>query len=146
MIGNFWSLTRSQVYRELAAMADAGLVEAQERGARESRPYAITERGREVFGRWLAEVPGRESIRFPLLLTIVMGRHLPPERLAKIVAVHRTLHEQRLAEYEAAEAGARAAGFSDPFALATLQFGLAYERAALEWFDALPAEIRGATR
>ena len=29
-IGNFWSLTQSQVYRELNAMAGAGLVEAGE--------------------------------------------------------------------------------------------------------------------
>lgn len=27
--------------------------------------------------------------------------------------------------------------------MATLQFGIAHERAALEWFEALPPEIRG---
>ena len=31
-IGAFWSITQSQVYRELTAMADAGLVEAGARG------------------------------------------------------------------------------------------------------------------
>ena len=36
-IGDFWSLTQSQVYRELAWMAEAGLVEAGERGARDRR-------------------------------------------------------------------------------------------------------------
>ncbi|MBA2276727.1 MAG: hypothetical protein H0W06_03085, partial [Chloroflexia bacterium] len=29
----------------------------------------------------------------------------------------------------------------DPYTLATLEFGLAYERAVLAWFDALPPAI-----
>ena len=37
-IGDFWTVTRSQVYRELAWMAEAGLVEAGERGAPGSAP------------------------------------------------------------------------------------------------------------
>ena len=143
VIGNFWSLTRSQVYRELAAMAERGLVEAGERGARDSRPYAITAAGREVFAEWLDTMPARESIRFPLLLTIVFGRHLAPERLTEIVAAHRGQHAEQLRGYEAARAAAVTAGYDDPFALATLEFGMAYERAALAWFDALPAEVRG---
>ena len=31
----------------------------------------------------------------------------------------------------------------DPYSVATLRFGLAYERAVLDWFDALPELIRG---
>ncbi len=72
-IGDFWSITQSQVYRELTAMAEAGLVEAGERGRRDSRPYAITDKGREAFAAWVAQPPGAELIRFPLLLTIVFG-------------------------------------------------------------------------
>src|SRR6266699_2831959 len=48
-IGDFWSLTRSQVYRELAAMAEAGRVEAGERGPRDRRPYGLTEAGGPAF-------------------------------------------------------------------------------------------------
>lgn len=32
---------------------------------------------------------------------------------------------------------------AEPYALATLHFGIAYERAALAWFDEPPAAIRG---
>ena len=52
-IGDFWSLTQSQVYRELTAMAEAGLVEPGERGSRERRPYEITDAGRAAFAEWL---------------------------------------------------------------------------------------------
>lgn len=144
-IGSFWSLTRSQVYRELGAMADAGLVTAQRSGPRDRRPYALTDAGRAAFAAWINREPGAENIRFPLLLTIEFGRHLPPGRLAAFVHAHRADHAHRLAHYEALEKSARAAPAdqADPYPLATVRFGIAYERAALDWFEALPDQIRG---
>ena len=145
VIGDFWSLTRSQVYRELAAMAAAGLIEAGQPGRRERVPYTLTDAGRAAFGEWVAREPGPETIRFPLLLAIIFGRHLPPGHLATIVQRHHAIHAARLAGYEQLAASlppqARSA---DPYALATLDFGLAYERAVLGWFDNLPEAIRGA--
>jgi DNA-binding PadR family transcriptional regulator len=135
VIGDFWSLTRSQVYRELAWMADAGLVERGERGPRERQPYALTDAGRAAFDGWASEEPGLETIRFPLLLAVVFGRHLPEEQLAAFVTAHRPRHERKLAEYRAladSDVG------KDTFARATLDFGLLYEQAVLDWFDALP--------
>jgi DNA-binding PadR family transcriptional regulator len=145
-IGDFWSLTQSQVYRELAAMADAGLVEAGERGRRDRQPYAITEAGRAAFADWVDREPGRETIRFPLLLTLLFGRHLPPERLATFVRHHREAHAARLAGYRQLHRAATAGGGDpDPYAMATLEFGLAYEQAVLAWFDRLHPSLRGAT-
>ena len=143
-IGEFWSLTQSQVYRELAAMAADGLVEAHERGRRDRRPYAITDAGRSAFAEWVSRDPEPETIRFPLLLTIMFGRYLPPGRLAEIVARHREAHAARLATYEgfAAELPPGAAD-AEPYAIATLTFGLTYERALLTWFDSLPPAIAG---
>lgn len=142
-IGDFWTITRSQVYRELAAMAASGLVEAGARGRRDRRPYTITGAGRAAFVAWIDREPGPETIRFPLLLTMSFGRHLRPERLATFVSAHRVTHVERLAEYERAHAAARDADDEpDPYALATLQFGLAYEQAVLAWFDGLPRELR----
>jgi DNA-binding PadR family transcriptional regulator len=142
-IGDFWSLTQSQVYRELAAMAEAGLVEAGERGRRERRPYSLTEAGRAAFAEWVGREPGAETIRFPLLLTLLFGRHLPAGRLAEFLEAHRAIHAGRLADYERQHRDAVAAGAVDaaPYALATLEFGLAYERAVLDWFDRLPSVV-----
>ncbi|RSM40103.1 PadR family transcriptional regulator [Actinoplanes sp. ATCC 53533] len=143
-IGDFWSLTQSQVYRELAAMAADGLVEAHERGRRDRRPYAITDAGRSAFTAWVTRAPEPEAIRFPLLLTIMFGRHVPAERLAEIVAQHRATHAARLAAYEQFETELPpGAAEAEPYAVATLAFGLAYERAMLAWFAGLPPAIRG---
>jgi DNA-binding PadR family transcriptional regulator len=142
LIGDFWTVTRSQVYRELAAMEASGLVAAGPPGPRERRPYEITDAGRAAFSDWLQRPPGSEQIRYPLLLTIAFGRHLPPGRLAEFVAEHRTLHRERLAGYRSlrAEGGEN----FDAFAAATLDFGIRYEAAVLDWFDHLPPDIAGA--
>lgn len=139
-IGDFWSLTQSQVYRELAAMAERGLVTAGERGPRDRREYALTDAGRAAFREWAGQPPGSESIRFPLLLAISFGEHVPRERLAAFIRRHRAIHEARLAQYELDSQAATAAS---PYQQATLAFGLAYERAVLDWFENLPSEIRG---
>ncbi len=141
LIGDFWSITRSQVYRELAAMADAGLVRAERAGARDRRPYRLTAAGRRAFRRWMEVEPGPEQIRYPLLLKISFGRHLPPDRLAAFVSAHRRVHAGRLQRYREAEAAVGAGGDGDPFAAATLDFGIRYERAVLEWFDHLPDQL-----
>ena len=146
-IGAFWSLTQSQVYRELASMADEGLVEAGERGRRDRRPYAITESGRRAFAQWAERDPGHETIRIPLLLSVLFGRHVAPERLAAFLAAHRAMHQQRLASYESRRAKIPAdTAEKEPYAVAMLDFGLAYERAVLAWLDTLPRSITNTGR
>lgn len=136
VIGDFWTVTRSQVYRELAALASRGLVEEGERGARSRRPYRMTTAGRAAFAEWIAQPPGTEQIRYPLLLTMSFGPWLGPERLLEFVAEHRRLHEDRLTGYLAA-ANERADELG-PYHLATLTFGVHYERAVLAWMDDVP--------
>ncbi|CAN5838191.1 helix-turn-helix transcriptional regulator [soil metagenome] len=143
-IGNYWSLTQSQVYRELNAMANAGLVEAGERGSRDRQPFTITEAGRKAFRAWVLQEPGREIIRFPLLVTIMFGQHVPQELLAAFVANHERMHAARLAKDNALMASLPQS-FRDenPFVMATIRFGILYEEGALRWFRELPERIRG---
>jgi DNA-binding PadR family transcriptional regulator len=144
VIGDFWTLTQSQVYRELAWMSEAGLVSAGERGARERRPYALTDDGRRAFADWADRPPGPATIRHPLLLAVSFGRLIPPDRLATFLRQHQVAHAERLRMYEAQARGIEAipSEHRDPFRSATLAFGIAYERAVQDWFAALPAELR----
>jgi DNA-binding PadR family transcriptional regulator len=140
-IGDFWSLTRSQVYRELAAMEQAGLVEAGPTGPRQRRPYTITAAGRETFAAWAGAEPGPEAIRFPLLLMVAFGRHVPAERLAGWLRNHRADHAARLDRYRGEIRSMEESGAADRFVLATLGFGVTYEQAVLDWFERLPTLI-----
>jgi DNA-binding PadR family transcriptional regulator len=135
-LGDYWTVTRSQVYRELSAMAVAGLVEPGPTGAREARPYAVTSAGLEAFTTWLHTDLGPDVVRIPLLLRMAFVDALDPTRLAELVAEQRAEHAARLASYEELESAGRALGGSDRD-LVTLRFGLAYERAVLAWFDEL---------
>ena len=139
-IGNFWTLTQSQVYRELTKMAETGLVTVGEPGPRDRKPYTITAAGRRAFAEWINEEPAREQLRVPLLLTIQFADHLTPRRLREIIKTQRAKHAQRLAEYREAEK--MLAGQPDQTTrLATLRFGIQHEQAVLSWFDELPNYI-----
>lgn len=133
-LGDYWTVTRSQVYRELAALADRGLVTVQEAGPRARREHALTDAGRAAFLAWLQSDGDADVVRIPLLLRLAFADALPPERLRTLVAGQRRVHAERLAHYRELERAARALGAGDRD-LVTLRFGLHYEQAALAWFD-----------
>lgn len=141
-IGQFWNVTRSQIYRELKTLDENGLVDMGETGPRERRPYSTTDAGREAFGRWIAREPAPEIIRFPLLLTVFFGAHLEGRHLDRFLRIHRLRHEQRLELYRSMLDGLTA---GSAFAVHTLRFGLLYEEAVLRWFDSLPSFAAGPT-
>jgi DNA-binding PadR family transcriptional regulator len=139
-IGDFWSLTRSQVYRELAALEREGHVEPGPRGVRESRPYRITASGRKVYRTWLTErLPG-DTVRVPLLLALAFGSVLPKRRVAALLHRSAEEHRNRLNSYRALAADLDKQGV-DVWTQSTLSFGIHYEEAVLRWFDALPDEV-----
>jgi DNA-binding PadR family transcriptional regulator len=134
-LGDFWSLSQSQVYRELAMLAEAGMVVAGDRESRERRPYQITEAGKGAFAHWVRHTPATETIRIPLLLTVAFGRHLPPKLLESFMAKHRILHEDRLAAYRRQREAVGHGSDPDGYLVATIEFGIAYEEAVIGWLD-----------
>lgn len=141
-IGRFWTLTRSQVYRELDGLEQDGLVARGQAGRRDARPFSVTPNGRRAFERWLLDDLPRETTRVPLLLAVGFGRSLPPGRLAELLDAEEQRHTQRLEEYRALDAELERQGAS-AHVRATLGFGLHYEEAVLSWFAELPPEVRG---
>ncbi len=141
-IGQFWSLTRSQVYRELAALEQDGLVVPGVPGARDARPVRVTDAGRDLYRSWLLEQLPGDTIRIPVLLAVSFGASLDPSALRDLLASSRDEHRERLAAYTALEADLDGAADGDPWALATVRFGVQYERAVLAWFDTLPEQVR----
>jgi DNA-binding PadR family transcriptional regulator len=134
-LARFWNVTASHLYRELKVLEERGLIEAGERGPRDRRPYAITAAGGAAFAEWIAQEPGPEQIRIPLLVSLWFAKHIDDATLARFIASHRGVHEQRLAEYREV---ARASTGRDPHVDAVVQFGISYEEAFLDWLAALP--------
>ena len=134
--GTFWTLTRSQVYRELPALASAGYVKLGKTGPRSAQPYSITASGKKAFSAWLAEPAGQDHSRNPVLLRLGFGSHHTKAQLKRLVTDAQTEHEQALTLDRARLAELRKNG-SDPHLVATAEFGVAYERALLKWLGSL---------
>jgi DNA-binding PadR family transcriptional regulator len=129
-LSRFWNVTPSHVYRELRTLQDRGLVTAGQTGVRDRRPFAITAAGKRAFKKWIAQEPGPETIRNPLLITLWFGRHLDPDTLERFLRSNRKVHEERLRQYESITPSDRHTG-------AVLAFGMAYEEAVMGWIDEL---------
>jgi DNA-binding PadR family transcriptional regulator len=137
-LGAYWSMTRSQVYRELPALAEAGYVKLGKPGARSSQPYSITPAGKRAFVRWLSEAPGREAIRNPVALRMAFGSHQSASQLQQVYSQATDQHNAAL--NEAREQVKEAKKNGDEFFAASLEFAVAYHRAALAWLKSAPTK------
>ncbi|MFZ2056309.1 MAG: hypothetical protein WAV54_02725 [Acidimicrobiales bacterium] len=141
MIGDYWTITRSQVYRELGVLAAQGLLAAGLPGLREARPFRLTEAGEAAFLAWLDLEPGEDTVRLPILLSVLFGGALPHGRLTEILDGYESRHRERLDRYRALEAELASAKV-DLHSRATLSFGVFYEEAVLRWLENLPPALR----
>jgi DNA-binding PadR family transcriptional regulator len=137
-LGPYWSMTRSQVYRELPALAEMGYVKLGKPGPRASQPYSITPAGKRAFARWLSEEPGSESLRNPVALRVAFGAHHGATALKELYAQAADAHNAALTEIKEQAKQAKTDG--DNYGAAALEFAISYHKAALAWLKAAPAK------
>jgi DNA-binding PadR family transcriptional regulator len=136
-LGRYWSMTRSQVYRELPALAEQGYVKLGKPGPRSSQPYSITPTGKRAFLRWLAEEPSRDALRNSVALRVAFGGNQSPSQLTQLRDTATEYHNQELARARDQVKEAKKEG--DDFGAAALEFSIAYHKAALAWLKTVPA-------
>lgn len=137
MIGDFWNVSPSQIYRELRTLQQSGLVEAGPAGTRDKKPYSITERGRAAFSVWMRREPGPDIVRSPLLLMVFFAGHLDPTRRQRFLAIQRLRHEQTLDEYRRVF---QTLGGQEPDLANVVRFAIFHEEAYQKWFEWLDSE------
>jgi DNA-binding PadR family transcriptional regulator len=104
--GSFFSVTRSQVYRELPALADAGLVRLGKQGPRSSQQYLVTAAGKKAFKGWLSSEPGPDHLRSPLILRLVHADALTAKQRAALIDSAKKAYSE---EHEAAKTAVKTA-------------------------------------
>ncbi|HEY8089734.1 MAG TPA: PadR family transcriptional regulator [Polyangiaceae bacterium] len=129
IIGDFWSVTRSQVYRELKALAAQGLVASMKTGPRDSQPYRVTEAGRRAFRAWIRRKPGVPNMRLPLVLQVFFGAAVPPEDLARSLAELGEYHAKRLAVYRGFEKDVEDGSWPHE----ALRLGIMFQQTMIDW-------------
>ncbi len=132
-VGNFWNVTRSQVYRELKTLAYEGLVTTGATGQRDRVPYAITKAGRAAFAEWIAREPGGGIMRLPIVLTVFFGKHVEPALLQRFLQAERLHHQAQIDRYREMHPFV-----IEPYQRATLELGIEYEQTMLRWIERLP--------
>jgi DNA-binding PadR family transcriptional regulator len=132
-IGDFWNITKSQVYRELEVLERLGYLTRGKVGARSRRPYALTPRGREAFAAWLAQTPGPLIMRWPLVLTVYFGKHLEPTVLSGFLRQHRAQHAALAATLETLSTQLHGRG--DTHIEAVLSLGKRFHTLTVAWID-----------
>lgn len=141
--GFFWRASHQQVYRELAALADEGLVRFKD-VAQEGRPdkkvYAITAAGRRAFAEWFAQPQDVPRVNDALMVKVFAGELGGIENLVGQLSEARTQHLARLAMLESIQREHYPEAPADmprwkQLVYLTLCWGLARERAWLQWAE-----------
>lgn len=145
-IGEFWNITRSQVYRELKLLETAGLVVARGGGPRDRQPYHLTPAGRAAFAAWIRGYRGRFLMRWPLALTVYFGAHLPADDLRRICSQYRDEHAAMMRALETHGPELRRLGADH--VLEILRLATGFHRLVMDWIDGLPwmKKVPGARR
>jgi DNA-binding PadR family transcriptional regulator len=138
VVGDFWNVTPSQVYRELRSLAEGGFVVAGNPGPRDRRPYTITNSGRAARREWLGQKTERDVVRIPLLLRLFLlfatGEH-DDASLAAMVRKYRLEHTQQLELYRSKHDELVAARVPEAH---LVSYGIHHEEGILAWLDELP--------
>jgi DNA-binding PadR family transcriptional regulator len=139
-LGPLWPLREAQVYNNLRALEEAGLVTLEARVAQENLPdrkrYAVTEVGQRELQEWLIS-PVRSSRQlkddFYLKLSI-LGRVLQqPDQLNDLLWRQREITLQQLRELEQALVDAESLG--DRVTTTLIEGAILHTEADLSWLD-----------
>lgn len=136
--GPYFSVTRSQVYRELPVLAEGGLLRLGEQGARSSQQYAITPEGKRAFRSWLQSGEGADQLRSPLILRVRHAGLLTPRQRRSMVEQGRLVYQERLAAAEQTAKTVAGRAKPDAYEQAVAEFAIAHNRAMLALLDAVP--------
>lgn len=147
-LGFFWQTTHQQLYKELHALHEDGLVECEEvaqAGKPDKKIYSLTEAGGAELDRLLAQAAGPTKVKDPLLVKLFAGRRLSGKELQAELEAHQREHEQTLATYRmlqetiAALPARRRTRYRHPEL--TLRLGIRFEEAWLAWCEEVQAEL-----
>lgn len=91
----FWRASYGQIYPELRALEESGLVGAREEphGRRRRRVYELTSRGEQVLAGWLHDETDLFELRDEGLLRLFFGELLSHDELVRVVRRRREWYE-----------------------------------------------------
>jgi DNA-binding PadR family transcriptional regulator len=149
-VGNFWHESFGQLYPALDELAASGLVTAKTGGdePRDARAWSITAAGRRALAAWLERPPQPQRERNELLLKLFFAE-LAPQAVARHLEVARADAERDLARLAALRDEVATSAKDHPSLalwLATIDYGIAGQRALAAWCDQTSVALATAAR
>jgi DNA-binding PadR family transcriptional regulator len=141
-MGNVWQATQSQLYGELNKLADAGLIEVADIGARGRKEYRITPAGRTELQRWVTNPEPDPPLREASLLRVFLLGEVSLDQARQFMA---GLAEQADDESEKLEGLRDSIDWTDGdsmfFGRAALEYGLRRYAMEADWARWVIGEI-----
>ncbi|OLL31640.1 PadR family transcriptional regulator [Burkholderia sp. SRS-W-2-2016] len=142
-IGYFWHASHQQIYRELARLEEAGLIESlpEETTRGRKRGYRILSAGRSELKRWITLEEEPAALRDEFMVRLRAEAAVGPTGLEKEVQRRIGLHQAKLALYQELEKKDFPQEPEDRKAalqLLVLRVGISYEK---NWLDILEAAL-----
>ena len=141
-VAYLWTPSRSQIYKVLPRLVDAGFArtrEVEQRGKPDKALYEVTPEGLGALRSWLEQVedePAAGHVVFAL--KVFLCDFASPEVALAQLAAYRRFLERRLKAYDEVEARVDSpAGYPEH----VLQHGLTRVRATITWIDETAAAI-----
>ncbi|NBE50383.1 PadR family transcriptional regulator [Streptomyces boluensis] len=145
-LANVWPATQSQLYGELARLADSGLVEVRTEGPRGRKEYEITDAGRRELRHWILEVEPERVRRSDTLLRAFLLGSVEPEHALDFLQGRATAADERHAELRALAASTPwGQGDLSVYGRITLEWGLRFSAMQREWADWAAGQIAAAS-
>lgn len=150
----FWAAPHSQIYPQLAALTEAGLVAHQASagpGPRAKKTYRPTAAGLAALAEWAADPVRPAAVRDELALKAYAVSCGDAEVMAQMFRAEADRHRARLAEYRTHDKSLRErdADLDDPAEplfgnWSALRLGLLSEQAQIDWCEWMVARLLAA--
>src|SRR4051794_5237818 len=145
----FWAASYGQIYPELKRLEDAGLIRGEDDASdgRRKRAYELTPAGRKALRDWLtSDEPLVRELRHEGVLKLFFSDVLSPEEQLEQLRRIRRAHEATREQLEEIAPGAREADEARGlrFTLLTLDWGIAYQDAIIDWCTRAERELGAA--
>jgi PadR family transcriptional regulator, regulatory protein AphA len=149
-VASFWSVTQSQIYRELHALEREQLVVSEREpgdGKPDRRVYSLSKRGKAELDAWLRTPVEPVQLRHPLLLKLVLAADVEPRALDDVLAQYQASLATIRSEYAAR------LSMKEIFSLArskreaslwrlSIEHGIAWAEAEFSWVKKARRELR----
>jgi PadR family transcriptional regulator, regulatory protein AphA len=142
-MANVWPAQHSQIYPELGKLVAAGLITQIGEGPRGRKVYETTAAGLDELRSWLREGDPDYSVRFEALLRVFCLWALPGDEALGLLSRDRAEYARHRAQMEAAVVEVDWAQSSEHRAARlTVEFGIRFYTALIEWIDWAVVQIR----